>query len=88
MPHGSFRVNIYEHANNNKATTTKSSAKKYFYAPIALLDHQSATNYYNNVTKQPEVHFRVEMWNPKVESEVVKYLTEFLSQPIKSNSIK
>ena len=88
MPHGSFRVNIYEHANNHKATMTNASAKKYFYAPTALLDHQSAASFYNNVTKQPEVRFRIEMWNPKVESKVVNYLTEFLSQPIKSNQVQ
>ncbi|XP_046654273.1 uncharacterized protein LOC124345613 [Daphnia pulicaria] len=88
MPYGSFRINIYEHANNHKATTTNASVKKYFYAPIALLDHQSAKSFFNNVTKQPEVRFRVEMWNPKVESKVVNYLTEFLSQPIKSNQVQ
>jgi hypothetical protein len=88
MAYGSFRVNIYEHANNHKATTTNANTKKYFYAPIALLDHRSATNFYNNVTKQPEVHFRVEMWNPKVESKVVNYLTKFLSQPIESHQVQ
>jgi hypothetical protein len=88
MPYGSFRVNIYEHANNHKATTTNANAKKYFYAPIALLDHQSAKSFFNNVTKQPEVRFRIEMWNPKVENKVVDYLTEFLNQPIKSNQVQ
>jgi hypothetical protein len=88
MPHGSFRVNIYEHAKNHKATTTNASAKKYFYAPVALLDHRSAASFYNNVTKQPEVRFRIEMWNPKVESKVVNYLTEFLRQPIDSHQVQ
>ncbi|XP_046654269.1 uncharacterized protein LOC124345538 isoform X2 [Daphnia pulicaria] len=88
MPHGSFRINIYEHANNHKATTTNASDKKYFYAPIALLDHQSAASFYNNVTKQPEVRFRVEMWNLKVESKVVNYLTKFLRQPIDPHQVQ
>jgi hypothetical protein len=86
MEHGSFRVNIYEHANNHKPTTTNANTKKYFY--IALLNHRSATNFYNNVTKQPEVHFRVEMWNPKVESKVVNHLTKVLRQPIDSYQVQ
>ncbi len=88
MPYSSFRINIYEHANNHKATTTNASGHKYFYAPIALLNHQSAASFYNNVTKQPEVHFRIEMWNPKVESKIVNHLTKVLSQPITSNQVQ
>jgi hypothetical protein len=88
MPYGSFRVNIYEHANNHKPTTTNASVKKYFYAPIALLDHRSAASFFNNVTKQPEVRFRIEMWNPKVEIKVVDYLTKFLRQPIDSHQVQ
>jgi hypothetical protein len=87
MPYGSFRVNIYEHANNHK-TTTPPTRYKYFYAPIALLDHKSAVTSFNNVTKQNEVRFRIEMWNDKVESQVVKYLTEFVGQQIQSNQVQ
>jgi hypothetical protein len=86
MPYGSFRVNIYEHANNHK-TTTPATRYKYFYAPIALLD-QSAVTSFNNVTKQNEVRFRIEMWNDKVESQVVNYLTEFVGQQIQSNQVQ
>ncbi|XP_046462426.1 uncharacterized protein LOC124208629 [Daphnia pulex] len=87
MPYGSFRVNIYEHANNHK-TTTPPTRYKYFYAPIALLDHKSAVTSFNNVTKQAEVRFRIEMWNDKVESQVVKYLTEFVRQSVQSNQVQ
>nr|CAH0111139.1 unnamed protein product [Daphnia galeata] len=87
MPYGSFRVNIYEHANNHK-TTTQPTRFKYFYAPIALLDHKSAVTSFNNVTKQNEVRFRIEMWNDKVESQVVNYLTEFVGQQIQSNQVQ
>ena len=69
MPYGNFRVNIYEHANNRMETTNPSN-KKYFYAPIALLDHKSAASFFNNVRKQAEIQFRIEMWNEKVENEV------------------
>ena len=50
--------------------TTNPSNKKYFYAPIALLDHKSAASFFNNVRKQAEIQFRIEMWNEKVENEV------------------
>jgi hypothetical protein len=88
MPYGNFRVNIYEHANNNKATTTNAINKKYFYAPIALLNHRSAQSFFNNVTKQSEVRFRIEMWNTKVENKVVSYLTKYLNMTIEDNQVQ
>jgi hypothetical protein len=87
MKYGNFLVEIYEHANNHKATTTDSK-KKYFYSPIALLDHKSAISTYNRFTKQPEMRFRIEMWNDKVENEVVKYLNEIVGHEIKSNQVR
>jgi hypothetical protein len=73
MAYGNFRVDIYDHANNHKSTTAPSNYK-YFYAPIALLDHQGATSSFNNVTKKAEMRFRIEMWNDKVQNQVVNYL--------------
>jgi hypothetical protein len=88
MPYGSFRINIYEHTNNQQQATTNRSNKKYFYAPIALLDHKSAVTPFNNVTRQAEVRFRIEMWNDKVENQIVNYLTEFVGQKIQSNQVQ
>ncbi|XP_046653802.1 uncharacterized protein LOC124344330 isoform X2 [Daphnia pulicaria] len=88
MPYGNFRVNIYEHANNNKATTTNAINKKYFYAPIALLNHRSAHSFFNNVTQESEVRFRIEMWNTKVENKVVSYLTKYLNMTIEDNQVQ
>jgi hypothetical protein len=87
IKYGNFLVEIYEHANNHKATTT-ASEKKYFYSPIALLDNKSAVSRLNRVTKQSEMRFRVEMWNDKVENEVVKYLNEIVGHQIKSNQVR
>jgi hypothetical protein len=87
MKYGNFLIEIYEHVNNHKATTTDSQ-KKYFYSPIALLDHKSAISTYNRVTKQSEMRFRVEMWNDKVEGEVVKHLNEIVGHEIKSNRVR
>ena len=87
MKYGSFLIEIYEHANNHKQTTT-ASQKKYFYAPIALLDHKSAVSSYNNVTKQSEMRFRIEMWNDKVQNEVVKHLNKSNGQEIQSDNVR
>ncbi len=86
MEYGNFHVEIYEHANNHKATTT-AGEKKYFYSPIALLDHKSAVSRLNRVTKQQEIRFRIEMWNDKVQNEVVKHLNDIVGHEIKSNKV-
>ena len=73
VEYANFLIEIYEHTDNNKATTTMSQ-KKYFYSSLAILDHKSAVSSYNRFTKQPEMRFRIEMWNDKVQNEVVKHL--------------
>jgi hypothetical protein len=78
VEYGNFLIEIYEHTDNNKATTTMSQ-KKYFYSPLAMLDHKSAVSLYNNVTNKSEMRFRIEMWNNKVQNEVVKHLNEIES---------
>jgi hypothetical protein len=85
MEYDNFRIDIYENANNHKATTA--SQKKYFYSPLALLDNKSAESSYNNVTKRSEMRFRVEMWSDKVQNEVVKHLNEIVDHEIKSNQV-
>jgi hypothetical protein len=85
MEYGNFLVEIYEHANNQKSTDGQ---KKYFYSPLALLDHSSAISTYNKFTKQPEMRFRIEMWNDKVQNEVVKHLNEIVGHQIKSNQVR
>jgi hypothetical protein len=87
MECGNFLVEIYEHANNHKLTTT-ASEKKYFYSPIGLLDHTSVVSRLNRVTKQSEMRFRIEMWNDKVQNEVVKHLNEIVGHEIKSNKVR
>ena len=86
MEYGNFSIEIYEHVNNQKATTT-ATQKKYFYSPMALLDHKSAVSRYNRIRKQSEMRFRVEMWNDKVQNEVVKHLNEIVGHEIKSNQV-
>jgi hypothetical protein len=84
MKYGNFRIEIYEHVNNHKS---KTSEKKYFYSPLALLDNKSAVSRYNRVTKQQEMRFHVEMWDDKVENQVLKHLNEIVDHEIKSNQV-
>jgi hypothetical protein len=87
VEYGNFLIEIYEHVNNHRTTTT-ASEKKYFYAPLVLLDHTSAISIYNNVTKQPEMRFRIEMWNDKVQNIVVEHLKKIVSQEIQPDNVR
>ncbi len=40
------------------------------------------------MTKRSEMRFRVEMWNDKVQNEVVKHLNEIVDNEIKSNQVR
>ncbi|KAI9563440.1 hypothetical protein GHT06_010903 [Daphnia sinensis] len=84
MEHGSFRIDIYEHADNHKASTPP-NRHKYFYAPIALLDNKGATSSFNNVTQKAEMRFRIEMWN---QNKVVKYLGQVLGHKVNSHQVQ
>ena len=87
MPHGNFRVSVYEHADNSKSAISN-ERRKYYYAPIALLDHSSAVSEFNNVTDEAEMRFRIEMWNDQVESEIVQYVSDFVGQQVKPNCVQ
>lgn len=85
MPYQTYRINIYEHATNDLPLFK--GLKRYFYAPIVLLDHASAYSSFNNVTREPEMRFRVEMWNDNIENEIVKYVSDFTNQTIKRKQV-
>ena len=69
-PPGTYRISIYEHHKNHMPTY--GGPKRYLYAPIVLLDHESAFSSFNDVTKEPEMRFRMEMWRDDVEEEIAK----------------
>jgi len=74
MPYNDeFRINIYKHSRNNNMSGVNEK-KRFFYAPIVLLDHQSAYSSFNNVTNEPELRFRIEMWNKQVEEQIAKHI--------------
>ena len=85
IPYGNLRVKIYEHSDNQKRSTT---ARMYFYAPIAFLSPTSAVSSFNNVTKQAEVRFEIVMWNDQIERQVANYLTNLLNQTIQLSQVQ
>jgi hypothetical protein len=86
LKYGNFHIEIYEHINNHKTTTT--SEKKYFYSPIALLDHKNAFSRFNKVTKKQEMRFSIEMWNDQVENEVVQHLKQIVGSEIQPYKVR
>ena len=84
MPHGNYRINIYEHLDNDK----NNQSQNYFYSPIAQLDHKSAASFFNDVTKQNEMRFRIEMWNDKVQNQVVNYLTDLFGLQVLPHQVQ
>ena len=87
VPYGNFRVEVYEHANNFRNTTLQRQ-KKYFYKPIALLDHRSAVSQFNNVTKQPQLRFNIHMWNEKIEREVAEFVSKMIGHRIEDHQVQ
>ena len=83
MPYGTYRINIYEHQHN--LMPFFNGTKRYFYAPIILLDHASAYSVYNNVTDGPQLRFRIEMWNLDVEKSVIDYIKKLTGNAVESH---
>jgi hypothetical protein len=85
MPYGDYRINIYEHAANKDPGFN--GTKRYYYAPIVLINHQSAYSSFNNVSKEPEMRFRITMWNEPVELEIVKYVSVLTQQQVNRTQV-
>jgi hypothetical protein len=85
MPYGDYRINIYEHSANKEPGFN--GTKRYYYAPIVLINHQSAFSSFNNVTKQFEMRFRIAMWNEPVELEIVKYAQKLTQQSVSRTQV-
>lgn len=86
MPYGDYGINIYGHSANN--LQLDNAKKRFYYSPISLLNHESVTSSFHNITKQPEVRFRVEMWNENIEKEIRKYTSELVHHPLSPGQIR
>ena len=88
MAYSNYAINVYGHSFNNLASTTNDK-KKFYYTPVARLDHLSASSSFNNVTQQAEMRFRVEMWNDAVQNEVFKFTSALVKDPsLQSNQVR
>ena len=86
VPYKEYSLKIYEHYNNNNPKTN-STLKKYFYTPLSLLDHLSASSELNVFTKKTELRFRVAMWNNQLQNEIVRSLIDYLKVSIRSDQV-
>ena len=60
MPYGSYRINIYAQSSNKQASPTNVvGSNTYYYAPLMLLEHMSASSSFNQVTLKSEMSFRI-----------------------------
>ena len=83
--YANFHVKIYQHPDNeNRAHKDK----RYFYGPVALLDHKSATSSFNPVIKRAEMRFRVQLRNDEVESSVILHLSNLTGEKISSYQVQ
>ena len=87
LKYANFRVTVYEHSDNKKSTTPNRN-KKYFYVPVAMLDHQSASSSFNSVLNQAEMRFRIDMWNEDVENSVISYVSKVVGEEVKPHQVQ
>jgi len=84
MPYDNYRIGIYGHSNN--ALNSKDE-KQFFYFPSSQLLHKSARAEFNNVTKQHEVVFSIQMWNEELEDQVRKHTEKIVKHPVDQEKI-
>ncbi len=84
MPFRNFHVSIYEHSNTVRKDGDE---RKYFCSPLVILVPESAESVDNEITKQPQVRFDVELWNQDVEAEVIEYLTRVTNTTVHDHQV-
>jgi len=77
MPYEDYGISIYGHSENSLKAINE---KQYFYAPISKLLHKSAEISFNNVTKQHEVIFPIQI--------VRKYTEKLVKHPVDKEKIR
>jgi hypothetical protein len=90
MEFGLYSINVYEHASNHNPTTPK-DRYMYYFAPISLLNHKSASSFLNNVTNQAEMRFHIYFWNAELKSRVVKFVSHQvlrLREPVNDHQVQ
>jgi len=85
MPYEDYGISIYGHSENTIKTNDE---KQYFYAPISQLLHKSAKASFNNVSKQHEVLFPIQMWSEELEEKLRKYTEKLVKHPVEKERIR
>ncbi|KAK4023813.1 hypothetical protein OUZ56_009212 [Daphnia magna] len=77
---GDFHIRAYE-------KVMASSTSRFYFAPLALLEHTSASSGRNNLTGENQLAFRVEMWNDELRYIVKDYLSNITGLAIEENRV-
>ncbi|XP_057374684.1 uncharacterized protein LOC130695556 isoform X2 [Daphnia carinata] len=77
---GDFHMRTYEKA-------MASSASRFYFAPLALLEHTSASSGRNNLTGENQLVFRVEMWNDELHYIVKDHLSNITGLSMAENRV-
>jgi hypothetical protein len=85
--HDNDNVSSNKSASENHQSASGSTFR-YFYTPIALLDHRSAISYQNNVTGESELRFVIHLWDDLMEEAIVEYLGNVLKTPVKKEDLE
>ena len=78
VPLGEFHIRTYQKAD---------SSKRFYFAPLALLEHTSVSSGRNNLTGENQLVFRVEMWTDELVYVVKEYLSNSTGLSIAENRI-
>jgi len=85
-----FLINIYEHSGNGRIVEKNktSESRKYYYAPLAILDVWSARGFKNEITEQFEMEFSIELWNDDIQKQVTELIRNKHNITVKDTSIQ
>ncbi|EFX80583.1 hypothetical protein DAPPUDRAFT_318448 [Daphnia pulex] len=88
MPYRDFRVKIYQHGGDSTIRKSHPHHQRYFFTPIALLDHRSAVSSHNNVTGEAELRFVIHLWDDELEEKIAEYLSGVLGEVVKKHQLE
>lgn len=81
VPLGDYRLRIY------RPTSPADEVNKFYYAPLALMEHTSAKATRNGLTGQNEMSFKVLMWTDELQELVAGYLSNVTRWTVDPDSI-
>jgi hypothetical protein len=81
VPLGDFHIRTYE------KVLEPASSHRFYFAPLALLEHTSASSVRNNLTGENHMIFRVEMWTDELLYIVKEHLNNVTGLVIAENRV-